>query len=308
MAARDEIFQHVSPTLDTDLDRNQLEPLLEKRYKAITEGKPTTEIDEKIAVALKPELIRRWNKTKEAYLLIKQDDRPDNPGTAELAIDGIRNYVGKFQRIEKKMDDPSLGPAFTPHPETDFHGSAAASAYFLAELAESKYISTLIHDDTELQMEAIQSGNAFFAKVLHVRDEGSGRKTMPVWKLRVEAVDGLRLRSKERYSPIGSKKHTIQARDVDFLDNKVVEFEGDWIQYKTVPLSSPIEASLTDPRWVGNTVLLVPGDSSGLARMSSEAVWKAKSGPGAWLTHGTPPQPFEQGLVDDVTQLSEIAQ
>ena len=83
-------------------------------------------------------------------------------------------------------------------------------------------------------------------------------------------------------------------------------FRSEWINNKTTPLEYPISAALTSPSWVGKTVMFVPDDSSSLARMSAEAVWKAQTGPGAWLTHGKPKEAFEAGIVDDVTQLSEL--
>lgn len=304
LKAREQMFSHVSPTLDTRLDQEVLAPLLDRRSKALADAKSTTTIDTQIEQALIPELLRRWVLTKSAHELLMSDPRQDNPGVESLAIDGLFNYVRKFQRVERRMDDPQLGPAFTPHPETDFHGSAAAASYFLADFADAKYISTLIHHDSELQEEALRSGSAFYAKVLSVRDEGSGKKTVPVWRLQVELLDVNRIRDRERYSPLKSAKHTLQARDVEYLDNKILEFDGEWINNKTVPLDFPLNAPLTSTSWVGKTVMFVPDNSSSLALMSAEAVWKAQAGPGAWLTHGRPKESFEAGIVDDVTQLS----
>lgn len=306
LKARSQMFSHVSPTLDTRLDQDVLEPLLDKRIKAIGDKKNTKSFDLAIEEALRPELLRRWELTRLAYDLLRKDEREENPGVRNLALDGLFNYVRKFQRVERRIDDAQLGPAFTPHPETDFHGSAAAASYFLSDFADAKYVSTLIHHDEELQEEALRSGSAFYAKVISVRDEGSGRKTIPVWRLQVELLDVNRIRDRERYSPLKSAKHTLQARDVEYLDNKILEFDGEWITNKTVPLDFPISAELTNLNWVGKTLMFVPDNSSSLALMSAEAVWKAQTGPGAWLTHGKPRESFEAGIVDDVTQLSEL--
>lgn len=306
LSARAEGFKHVSPSLDTNLDKDTLEPLLDKRRKLLDENKSTSQIDKQLTNSLYPELERRWNLTKRAHELLLNDEREDNPGVLDLALDGIIDYVRNFQRVERRIDDEVLGPAFTPHPETDFHGSAAASSFFLADFADSKYLSKLIHFDSELQMESLRSGDAFYAQILKVWDEGSGRKTTPVWRLRVQVIDNLRLRESERYAPLGSPKHTAQVRDVDYLDDKVVEFDAEWINNKTVPLLEPLNAGLTNPSWVGKTIMFVPDDSSSLALMSSQAVWNAQEGPGSWLTHGHPREAFEDGIVDDVTQLSEL--
>ena len=57
--------------------------------------------------------------------------------------------------IELKHNDPSLGPAYVAHPETDFHGSSAASRYLIHAAADEAYVGHLIHDDAELLQEAL---------------------------------------------------------------------------------------------------------------------------------------------------------
>ena len=305
ISARNAGFVHVSPSVDTQLDDDVFEPLLSRRLTLIRENKNTKQIEAQIEEALTPELERRWRLTQQAHSFLLQDERPDNSGVIDLVADTLQSYCGNFQRIERNLADDTLGPAFTRHPETDFHGSAAASHYFVANAAESQYMSVLVHEDSELQMELLRKGDAYYATVLKVWDEGSGRKTIPVWKLRTEVIENLRLRDGERYSPLGSRKHAIQVREIDVKESKIREFEAEWITNKTVPLMNPIDASLTSEKWVGKTLMFVPSDSSDLDFMSSQAVWTAKSGPGAWLTHGTPPLPVDSEVVDDVTQLEE---
>ena len=39
----------------------------------------------------------------------------------------------------------------------------------------------LVHDDREMQAELVARGEAIAGTIIAVRDEGTGRKTIPVW-------------------------------------------------------------------------------------------------------------------------------
>jgi hypothetical protein len=53
-------------------------------------------------------------------------------------------------------------------------------------------------------------------------------------------------------------------------------------------------------------------DAASLTKRRSQAVWRAKDGPGAWLTHGRRPVPVETGkddtafeaLLEDIVQVA----
>jgi len=126
LQVRDAGEQRVSPTIDPNLDVSILGPLVDKRAKLLKAGKSLVEIEQEIHKALEPELLVRWNSMISAYKILSSDIRQENSGVNNFVKSTMEKFVWQFQRVERQVLDPDLGPAFTPHPETDFHGSAAA--------------------------------------------------------------------------------------------------------------------------------------------------------------------------------------
>ena len=114
------------------------------------------------------ELQRRWRLAEQAFELMANDDRPVNSGVGELVVEAHCEFWYQHQRIELRLNDPSQGPAFVAHPETDFHGSAAASRYLIHSAADEAYIGHLIHDDPVLFQEAVDNGEALRGTVMGV--------------------------------------------------------------------------------------------------------------------------------------------
>ena len=293
-----------SPTLDPELDNKIFAPLIQRRADRAAEGKETDSIDLQIAHNLAPEVLRRWELVRRAYRVISNDTREVNPGVHELTSSTLQSFYSQFQRIEENMQDPDMGPAYTQHPETDFHGSAAASNYFVMTAADTAYIAKLVHYDEELQAEALASGKAFMADVISVQNAGTGRTTTPIWRLRVQVGEKLRIREGERYSPLAEALHGILVRSVEIIDSENLEIVVEWTERKTVPLEHPISARPIELEWVGHRLMFVPKDGSEFDKSKSRAVWNAAGGPGAWLTHGSAPTKIEPTIVDDITQLT----
>ncbi len=305
LAVREATLLRDSPTLDPELDNKIFSPLLEKRSKLQEESKSVGAIDTQIAEALAPEVIRRWELISKSFSIFQNDTREINPGVRDLVKDTFESFYSNFQRIEENLKDPDLGPAYTQHPETDFHGSAAAANYFAMTAADTAYLATLLHFDEELQSEALASGRAFYGKVTKVEDHGVGRMTTPIWTIQIEILEQLRIREGEKYSPLVASGHGIQIRSVEILDSSTLQVVAEWTDRKTKPLGYPLDLRPVDLEWIGSNVMFVPKDGSDFDKSKSRAVWSAASGPGAWLTHGAPPQRIEQSVVDDITQLKE---
>lgn len=302
-AVREATLLRDSPTLDPDLDSKIFNPLLDRRAKLIAEEQSVAIVDQEIADALYPEVVRRWKLIAKSHEIISKDSRECNPGVQDLISDTFESYYGNFQRIEENLKDPDLGPAYTQHPETDFHGSAAAANYFAMTAADTAYLATLVHFDEELQAEALASGRAFIGEVIKVEDVGVGRTTTPIWTIKIEILEQLRIREGERYSPLVSSGHGIQIRSVEILDGTSLIAVAEWTDRKTKPLDHPLELRPADLEWIGSRVMFVPKDGSDFDKGKSRAVWSAASGPGAWLTHGAAPVQIDQAIVDDITQL-----
>jgi len=304
LAVRQAAILRDSPTLDPELDSKFFSPLIQRRADLIEGNKDTSEVEEQIAKRLYIEVSRRWELIRSAYRVIASDTREVNPGVDDLTESTLESFYSQFQRIEENIQDPDMGPAYTQHPETDFHGSAAASNYFVMTAADTAYIAKLVHFDDELQAESLASGKAFMAKVLSVQNLGSGRTTTPVWTIRVEIGEKLRIREGERYSPLQEGLHGVQVRSVEVLDSESLQVQIEWVDRKTVPLQSPIFAKPVDQDWIGHRLMFVPKDGSDFDKSKSRAVWNAAGGPGSWLTHGSAPAKIEPTIVDDITQLT----
>jgi hypothetical protein len=301
----------VSPTMDPDLERNQLEKPVERRRALLRSGGDPSELNAQIADVLADELRRRWALCAHGYDLLAKNERRQNAGVPGLVKEAMSEFWYQHQRIELNLSDPSQGPAFVAHPETDFHGSAAASRYLTYAAADEAYLSCLIHDDIELFNEALQDGRAMRGRVVAVRDDGVGKSTSPVWVIAVDTVHPQRIREGSRLVPRASRGHEASVAFVEQTADGSTHIVVHWIQRKTMAIAGGIAAKPIDPAWEGVNVEFVLADAASLTRRRSHAVWKAKDGPGAWLTHGRRPVPVETGeddtdvemLVDDVTQI-----
>ncbi len=302
--------QTISPTMDPALERSELTDRVERWNELRRSGGDLVADADVITSVLRPELERRWRLTEQAYRLLQDDSRHVNPGVAGLVAEGHNEFWYQHQRIELRMNDPSQGPAFVAHPETDFHGSAAASRYLIYSAADEAYISQLIHDDAVLFQEAIDNGEALRGRVIGLSDLGSGRSTVPVWDIQLEPGIPKRVRENGRLVPYGSRGHEATVIEIVATpDDTVVRLE--WTARKTKPLGCGVGAKPVDDVWLGKDVAFVVSDAADLTRRRSNRVWKAKDGPGAWLTHGAAPPPVaieaDDGgtdlLVDDITQI-----
>lgn len=301
----------VSPTMDPSLERDELSDLVERWQSGRRDGQNLTDVAETITAVLSAEVRRRWQLTEEAYRLLANCGRPVNPGVTALVEDAHSEFWFQHQRIELRHNDPNQGPAFVPHPETDFHGSSAASRYLIHAAFDEAYIGHLIHDDPELFREALDDGRALCGTVIAVSDLGSGRQTVPVWMVHLQPGTPHRLRENGRLAPYGSRGHEVTILSID-PTAEALQIELEWIGRKTRAIACGIGAKPADPAWVGQEVAFVVSDAAALTRRRSSRVWRAKDGPGAWLTHGRAPTPVEIStddgtdlLVDDIRQIEE---
>ena len=121
----------VSPTMDPTLERERLSDLVAEWHAGRAEQDVRTECTDAIESTLAAELNRRWKLTEMTYQLMAESERPVNAGIGELVARAHAEFWFQHQRIELRLSDPSQGPAFVAHPETDFHGSAAASRFLI---------------------------------------------------------------------------------------------------------------------------------------------------------------------------------
>lgn len=292
----------VSPTMDPALERDDLSGLVEARRTGRREGRDVSEQEREIATILRVELVRRWELAKRAYDLMANSDRAVNGGVGPLVAQAHSEFWFQHQRIELRLNDPTQGPAFVAHPETDFHGSAAASRYLIHAAADEAYMGYLIHDDPALFREALADGRAFESHVVAVYDVGSGRTTTPRWVVRLDPTLSHRLRENARVTPHGSRGHEATIIAIDAAESDLL-FTLEWTGLKTKPLLGPIRARPADEAWEGVDVAFVQSNAASLTQRRSQRVWSAAKGPGAWLTHGKASAPIEISGDDGATDL-----
>lgn len=311
LAATEAEVQTISPTMDPTLDRDDLSDLVTQWQDGRRECTDVSDQAREIADILRDELARRWQLTERAYEVMANNERPVNGGVGALVTQAHSEFWFQHQRIELRLNDPSQGPAFVAHPETDFHGSAAASRYLIHSAADEAYIGYLIHDDPALFREALDDGRAFESRVVRVYDLGTGRTTIPRWVVRLDPSLPHRLRENARVTPRGSRGHEATIVEIDATESGLfVTLE--WTTLKTKPLSGPIMAKPVDDSWEGVDVAFVQSNAASLTQRRSQRVWSAAKGPGAWLTHGKASAPIEISgddggtdlVFDDIAQIS----
>lgn len=285
-----------------DASGTTLQPDVEKALEPLLKNRDKNEFE--IGLIITSELERRWSLAMQAFKALQQDERPSNPGSFTLLEESLKRYVDGFQYAERKKADKPGEPTFTPHPETDNHGSAAAAAYFDLQSAESKYLPALIHSDEELLKDSIFSGYAISGNVVRVYSEQTGVRSKEIyWVFRVEARDDFRIREGERLAPMGDPGHSVKVASVDFFDETQIDLVLHWKNRKTIGLSSGPGLAPVDNAWESEKIYFVPVDSSEFSKQSRMKVWKAREGVGAWLTHGSGTQYADTSVVDDVMQI-----
>lgn len=299
----------VSPTMDPALERDHLSDLVDRRQQDRREVRDVRVQEREIATILRGELLRRWQLVERAYDLMAGSGRLVNGGVGPLVAQAHAEFWFQHQRIELRLNDPTQGPAFVAHPETDFHGSAAASRYLIHSAADEAYVGYLIHDDPALFREALADGRAFESRVVRVYDAGSGRTTTPRWVVRLDPTVPHRLRETARVTPHGSRGHEATIIEIDAAETDLL-VTLEWTGMKTKPLHGPLMAKPADDAWEGVDVAFVQSDAASLTERRSQRVWSAAKGPGAWLTHGKASAPIEISDDDDATDLvyDDVAQ
>jgi hypothetical protein len=291
--------QSVATSLDPELERTALEPLVTRWNEARGDDSAQAALARRIRPVLEPELLRRLQLTEQTLNLLRADRRRGNAGVAVLETMAQEEHWYRYLRLEKRLDDEADGPAFIPSPETDRYAPAAAARFFAHEEAEEVRYSALIHDDSEIQADAIAAGDAFRGRIVKVRDEGRGRGTEPVWVLEDLAPGPLRLREGSYVCVVGVPKRTGTIRHIEPTAHGGRRYEVVITGWKRArhEAGRAIPAA-HDPTLVGHEVLMVEATAAGLVRRKGQRVWE-RNVPGAWLTHAAPKGPVAQ-LPEDV--------
>ncbi|MFH1434511.1 MAG: hypothetical protein ABIJ56_02225 [Pseudomonadota bacterium] len=290
----------IATALNPDLERTVLSKIVEgwnETRHASNEARMKRSARE-IKRALVPELQRRLDLTERARRILAEDKRRQNSGVEKLEDASLGEHWYQYLRLEKNTEDDedkNDGPIYTPHPETDYAPSRAASRYYIMEASEELYRISLIHDDLDLQEEAIASGDAFRGQIVRVRDEGNGRRLTPIWSIHVRAQGPLRLKGGSGLVLLGDPGVQAYIRTIRDRGRKGRDIEVEIkVGKKKSEISGRRVENAASTRLKGLKVAFAVPDSGFFLRRKSSLVWK-RNGPGKWLTHDRmPPEPAER--------------
>lgn len=296
--------ESVGITMDPELERKELQPLVEEwneARKADPKGKRARSLAERIHRVLVPELERRWRLAVSALEKLESDRAP-NAGLGPIAELASNEFFYQYWRPELRIasiedvesaeamlaDDAELPPRRFRgnHPESDFHPPAAASRYFAHVHAAELATGELIHGDDDLVRGAVVSGDAVSGKIVRVEDRGTRRSIRAFWHVRCSADGPLRLREGSGVCVLGLRKRTGTIREIhNDDDGRLVVVE---VTHGFTKRTYPREPEAHDAKRLrGRQVTFVGEPIANIPRKKQFAVWNA-AGPGAWLTHAAP--------------------
>ena len=297
----------VATALLPELERSELEPLVSAFGDArrADDKAAMADAEQAIGALLRPELERRLELVGRAIDLIATDPRPINTGVSVLERETLNAQWWDYVSSEARAIAAGREP-FVPSAETDFQAKNAASRYFRNEAAADRTSAALIHDDRELEAEAISSGLAFRGVIVEVRDEGNGRKKIPVWLVEDTTPGPLRLRRGDGVCVVGHAKRSGRIRSVETTKGGalIIEFEIQNLKLKADTQPWPQSMPAADDRWIGQSVTLI---GTSFADMTEKKAFKVRSADalaGDWLIvkHG------ERDIADESIVIADAAE
>jgi hypothetical protein len=304
LAAQHAEQESVGVTMAPEIDERELAPLVSRWNASRADPVESARVAAQIQAVLAPELIRRFRLTELALTLLEGGGRPPNPEmepVLELAAEEMTfQYWHREQKAAAPPTDPEAPRFFGDHPETDFLPTHAAARFFAHAHAAEVTEAALVHGDRHLVEEALERGNALAGTIVHVANLGTKRAVIPAWKVVSRAEGPLRLREESAVCVLGLRGRTGKVRSIVTEGGQrtvIVEIDG-WKRARPgVPAADAAELT-------GTRVILVEASPVGISKRKSMKVWDA-SGPGAWLTHASPPPEPSQHppLEDDLLNL-----
>ncbi len=187
-------------------------------------------------------------------------------------------YLGMERRV-------ASGQGHGASAETDRWAESAAARYHAYNLSAQVLAGALPHYDRELRLEAVLSGDALSGRIVEVRDEGTGRKRVPIWIIEDSGELPLGFREGSSVCVAGLPKRTGKVRAVELAGGRrrvEVEITG----WKTVPRGAPASTlPAVSPEHQGERVVLLEHVEPRFAESKIIRI-RQPAGPGLWLTHG----------------------
>lgn len=283
----------VSTNLDPLDEREELQPYLDMFNEGQREGDTARTVRGRrnIEKFVHRELRRRFDLVVEAIRALERDKRQENRYLEKLVKESAKEHTLQYRRIEAKQSDrldSEDGPAFIPSPETDRYPAAAGSRYYVQQASEELRDLLLVHDDREMQAQVIAAGEAIAGTIVDVRDEGEGRRKIPVWVVETDVDVPSRLREESDLCVVGLRDRKLRIRRIEKREPAGRRFELQVTGLLTVPRGDDGSVlPACSPRLKRQKVVLVKPSMDQISRRKSGRIWKSDV-PGAWLTHRVP--------------------
>jgi len=282
--ARERERQPIATSLDPALERDVLQPALERYHNArnATDARLVELHSDEIRTMLSEELRSRISLVGQALAVLDADSRSINPGCALLVDDTLEQHIAEYIVPERKLAEGE--PAYLASPDTDKSPAPAASRYNQRIAASEAHVDALIHHDRSMQLEEVEAGNAINGEIVSIEDHGTGKKKRPIWTVKDDGRTSLRLRIGSQVCVAGLSGRVGLILDIASQSDGSRLFTIEITSGKLRPRKNPEILPATSEELVGQWLVLVSKSNASFSRQRAYIVLR-KNGPGAWLTH-----------------------
>lgn len=290
----------VSSSLDPAVERDELEPLVSRWNALAKDSKKKSEqreVEAAVHAILRREVEHRYHLLEEALALLKTDERKINHGLSELHALSIERLQPELPAIEHGRIAVDGRMLYVRAPDSDHHPKVAAARLFELETCEQESQCALLHDDEELQLDAVLTGTAIRGKLVEI--EAVARTIS--WTIDSPYESPLHLREGSSLCVAGCPKRKIQIQRIEPLKPAgrrfIVEVESavretEDLHGHTVPAASSSVLR-------GRTIALVASSSRAFLPMRRKSLWK-RDKPGDWILTADRPAATEVMDEEDV--------
>lgn len=254
--ARKASIPAVATVLDPEFERKAVQPLVEQwgeaNRKEDQKGRKAAE--DAVKKTLTPELIRRWELTRDAISVLRTEKRRVNSGVSTLVAISKK----EFNRVwgERAIKEDDGGDPFWPNPFTDYNTRMAAGGYHQRVADEQKARHYLVHGDRELQREELAVGHGIIGVISKVSTDE------PKWTIKYSYPDLPTIRTGRYLVIAGAPEMKLIVEEVNSEDNTVIVIP-DWTyakrQYGNKGLPS------RDRAWKGQNLVFLEDQPFGLS-------------------------------------------
>ena len=247
-AARKASEKAVATVLDPEFERKVVQPLVEKWGEAdqVGDGKGRDAAEKAVNEALTPELLRRWELTRDSIQVLRADARSVNPGLKEL----VSASKKAFNRLwgERTISEDEGADPFWPNPFTDYSTRMAAGGYHQRVADEQKARHYLVHGDRELQREELAVGHGVIGVVTSVSTDEAK------WIIKYSYPDLTTIRAGKRLVIAGAPTMELFVTDID-LDSRTIVAVPKWTFAKRQYGNNGLAAK--DRSWKGRNIVFL---------------------------------------------------